>query len=141
MRTSLRIVVAAAFAAAYGIFGFGAAGFGEGWVSAARVGLPGCVFLAFAVNNGLRQFPSRRSAILHLLLAVGSTVALYIDTQLQGVQSFHRALLHVPEAVAGFLVGLAAFYAFPTLALLRHARSHPDSSGLPHTEGEARRRP
>ena len=88
-------------------------------MSAAYVALLGCVFLAIAVNNGLRQFPSHPSAVFHLLLAVGSTVALYISTQLEGIEYFHKAMRGAPGTVIGFFGGLVAFYAFPILALFR----------------------
>ena len=129
MRTALRLVVAGVVAFTYAFCGFGAAGFGEGWISAVWVGLIGCVFLGFAVNNGLRQSPSRSAAVFHLLLAVGSTIALYVATRQEGIEYFHKAVNHVPEAVIGFLVGLVAFYLFPILALLRGGRLSRPPSG------------
>lgn len=90
MWTALRmaVAVAKAIAAAYGFCSFGAGGFGHGKTSATFVGLPICVFLAFAVNNGLLRFPSRASALVQLSLTGGSTVALYLGTQLEGSQYF-----------------------------------------------------
>jgi hypothetical protein len=88
MWAALRMVVAIAIAAAYSFCSIGAGGFGHGWTSATSTSLPGCVFLAFAVNNGLLRFPSRASALVQLSLTGGSTVALYLGTQLEGSQYF-----------------------------------------------------
>ena len=136
MRSALRLMVAIAIAFTYALCGFGAGGFGEGWITAMMVGFGGCVLLGFAVNNGLRKIPSRPSAVFHLLLAVGSTVVLYVRTQQEGIEYFHRAVRYAPGTVSGFLVGLAAFYAFPILALLRRGPTHL-SSGHPNATCEA----
>ena len=131
MRSAFRIVAAIAIAFIYALCSFGVAGFGEGWISATVVGFSGCVFLGLAVNNGLRQTPSRPAAVFHLLLAIGSTFVLYFKTQQEGIQYYHRALRYVPGAVIGFLAGLAAFYTFPILALFRRGRQTRSSSGQP----------
>jgi hypothetical protein len=131
MLTALRITFAIAFAVGYGFCGFGAGGFGHGWTSATFIGLSGSVFLAFAVNNGLRPVPSRISAVIHLLLAIVSTIALYLGTQMEGKEYVKVAVKFVPEAVVGFLVGLVAFYVFPILALLRKRPIISSSIGLP----------
>ncbi len=131
MRSALRLVVASAIALIYALCSFGVAGFGEGWIAATFVGFSGCVFLGLAVNNGLRQIPSRPAAVFHLLLAIGSTLLLYFKTQQEGIEYYHRALRYVPGAVIGFLVGLAAFYIFPILALFRRGRQSCSSSEQP----------
>jgi uncharacterized membrane protein YfcA len=128
MRSAFRILAAIAIAFIYALCSFGVAGFGEGWISATLVGFSGCVFLGLAVNNGLRQTPSRPAAAFHLLFAIGSTLVLYFITHQEGTEYYHRALRYVPGAVIGFLAGLAAFYLFPILALLRRGRLTCSSS-------------
>ncbi len=122
LNSALRFALAIAIAVTYALCGFGVAGFGEGWVTAMIVASLGCLFLGLAVNNGMRQIPSRPSAVFHLLLAVGSTVTLYAKTRQEGIEYFYRAVRHAPEAVIGFFFGLAAFYLFPIVALLRKRR-------------------
>ena len=136
MRPAVRILAAIAIAFIYALCSFGVAGFGEGWISATVVGFSGCVFLGLAVNNGLRQTPSRPAAVFHLFLAIGSTFVLYFKTQQEGIEYYHRALKYFPGAVIGFLVSMAAFYTFPILALFRRDRQTRSSSGPPQATSD-----
>lgn len=137
MRSALSLTAASAIAFVYVLCSFGVAGFGEGWVTATLVGFSGCIFLGLAVNNGLRKIPSRPAAVFHLLFAIASTFVLYFKTQQEGIEYYHRALRHVPLAVTGFFVALAAFYLFPILALIRRGRRTCSPSGQTQAASDA----